>query len=56
MGRPKLTLPFAGRTVLEAVLDAVYRGGVQTVLVVVGPEAAELRSLAEGAGAVRRAG
>ena len=38
MGRPKLTLPLAARTVLEAVLDTVRQGGVETVLVVVGPD------------------
>ncbi len=30
MGRPKLTLPLGGRTVLEHVVTALRRGGVGT--------------------------
>lgn len=51
MGRPKLTLPLAGRTVLEHVILTLREGGVQHVVVVTGPHAPELKPLAEGAGA-----
>jgi molybdenum cofactor cytidylyltransferase len=51
MGRPKLALPLGGRTVLEHVIAALRLGGVQTILVVIGPHVAELRPLAEAAGA-----
>jgi molybdenum cofactor cytidylyltransferase len=51
MGRPKLSLPLRGRTVLECVIAALREGGVQHVLVVVGPHVAELASLAKSAGA-----
>ena len=37
MGCAKLTLPFAGRSVLECLLTALTQGGVDHVLVVVGP-------------------
>src|SRR5207245_3833202 len=51
MGRPKLTLPLGERTVIEHVISAVLEGGVDNVLVIVGPGQADLRSLAEKAGA-----
>jgi molybdenum cofactor cytidylyltransferase len=51
MGRPKLTLPFKGKTVLECVLGAVRRAGIEHILVVVGPHVPELGPLAESAGA-----
>jgi molybdenum cofactor cytidylyltransferase len=51
MGRPKLALPLGGRTVLELVVVALHGGGVQSVLVVVGPHVPELVPLAEAAGA-----
>jgi molybdenum cofactor cytidylyltransferase len=51
MGRPKLTLPFRGRTVLECVLDALRLGGCHETLVVLGSQAAELAPLAREAGA-----
>lgn len=51
MGRPKLLLPLAGRTVLEHVVTALHAGGVDGVLVVVGPERADLTEPAERAGA-----
>lgn len=37
MGTPKLLLPLGDRTVVEIVLSALRRGGVDRVLVVVGP-------------------
>lgn len=51
MGRPKLALPLGDRTVLEHVVSALRRAGVDSVVVVVGPHVPELGSLAEGAGA-----
>ncbi len=51
MGRPKLSLPLGGRTVLEWTVAALREGGVETVLVVVGPHVADLAETAERAGA-----
>jgi CTP:molybdopterin cytidylyltransferase MocA len=51
MGRPKLSLPLAGRTVLDSVLAALRAAGVGHTLVVVGPHVAHLAPLAEAAGA-----
>ncbi len=51
MGRPKLSLPLGGRTVLEHVVAALRRGGVNEVLVVAGPHDPALALLAEAAGA-----
>ncbi len=52
MGRPKLSLPLGGRTVLEHVIAALRGGGVEYVLVVVGPHVPELVPHAEAAGAL----
>jgi molybdenum cofactor cytidylyltransferase len=52
MGRAKLALPLAGRTVLENVIDSLRAGSVQHVLVVLGPHNAELAPRAEAAGAL----
>jgi molybdenum cofactor cytidylyltransferase len=51
MGRPKLSLPFRGRTILEHVVATLHAGGVDRVLVVVGPHVPQLAPLAEKAGA-----
>jgi molybdenum cofactor cytidylyltransferase len=51
MGRPKLTLPLAGKTVLEHVLHALGAADVGPTVVVVGPHVRELAPLAEAAGA-----
>jgi len=51
MGRPKLSLPLGGRTVLERVVSTLSDGGVSLVLVVVGPHVPELADLARAAGA-----
>src|SRR5689334_5436499 len=51
MGRPKLSLPFRGRTVLECLLDALRLGGCDETLVILGPQAAEMESSARNAGA-----
>lgn len=51
MGRPKLSLPLGDRTVLEHVVAALREGGVDVVLVVVGPHVPELEPLAVQSGA-----
>ena len=51
MGRSKLTLPLGGRNVLEWALAGLRQGGVEQVLVVVGPGEAQLVPSAEAAGA-----
>lgn len=51
MGRPKLSLPVAGKLVLELVIDALHAGGVNPVLVVLGPHTADLCGPARDAGA-----
>lgn len=51
MGRPKLALPLGDRTVLERVIAALQTGGVDHVLVVIGPHVPQLTPLAEQAGA-----
>jgi molybdenum cofactor cytidylyltransferase len=51
MGRPKLLLPLAGRTILEHVITAVREAGIDSTLVVVGPHVPDLVLLAETAGA-----
>src|SRR5438270_11455328 len=52
MGRPKLSLPLAGSTVIQMVVAALRSGGADPVLVVVAPHTPELAELAEAAGAV----
>jgi molybdenum cofactor cytidylyltransferase len=51
MGRPKLALPLGERTVLERVIDALRAGGVDHVVVVLGPHVKDLANQAETAGA-----
>jgi molybdenum cofactor cytidylyltransferase len=51
MGRPKLELPYRGRTVLECVLDALRLGGCDEILVVLGTQAAPLEPVALKCGA-----
>jgi len=51
MGRPKLNLPWKGRTVLEHAVAAMTQGGVNAVVVVIGPGNKELQTLAQAAGA-----
>jgi len=43
MGRPKLTLPIAEKTVLERVLDAFRSSKVDEIVVVLGADAAQIR-------------
>jgi molybdenum cofactor cytidylyltransferase len=52
MGRPKLLLPCGGAAVLECVIDAVRAAGVEVVVVVAAPGAAELAERAEHGGAL----
>jgi molybdenum cofactor cytidylyltransferase len=51
MGRPKLSLPLGGTSVLEHVVAALRTGGADHVVVVIGPHVPELVPLAEAAGA-----
>jgi molybdenum cofactor cytidylyltransferase len=51
MGRPKLALPWAGRTILEHVVSALQHAGIETIVVVIGPHVSKLAQLAESAGA-----
>jgi molybdenum cofactor cytidylyltransferase len=51
MGRPKLALPVAGKTVLEQVIAVLFEAGVRPVLVVLGPHVAELSEPARSGGA-----
>lgn len=51
MGRPKLLLPWAGRFILEHVIEALRVSGITRVLVVVGPHVSEVIPLAQAAGA-----
>jgi len=50
MGRPKLLLPFRGRPLIAAVVDALRAGGVDTIVLVIAPEDEELRAWARQAG------
>lgn len=51
MGRPKLSLPLGGRSVLERVVDSLRRAGCE-VLVVLAPHTLELANAAQAAGAL----
>jgi CTP:molybdopterin cytidylyltransferase MocA len=51
MGRPKLSLPLGGGTVLGHLVAALREGGAARVVVVIGPHVLELASLAATAGA-----
>ena len=50
MGRPKLLLPFHGRPLIAAVVDALRAGGAGTIVLVTAPEDGELRAWARQAG------
>jgi len=51
MGSPKLALPLGGLTVLQRVLGTLTSAHVSNILVVLGPQVAFLKPLAEQAGA-----
>jgi molybdenum cofactor cytidylyltransferase len=51
MGRPKLSLPLHGRTVLECVITALRQASIEHIVVVVSPAGPDLAALAERAGA-----
>jgi molybdenum cofactor cytidylyltransferase len=51
MGRPKLALPLAGRTVIELVIAALRSGGCHHIVAVIGPHVPQLEKLAVVAGA-----
>ena len=50
MGRPKLLLPFRGRPLIAAVVDALRAGGADTIVLVIAPEDEELRAWARQTG------
>jgi molybdenum cofactor cytidylyltransferase len=50
MGRPKLLLPFRGRPLIAAVVDALRAGGASTIVLVIAPEGEELRAWARQTG------
>ena len=50
MGRPKLLLPFRGRPLIAAVVDALRDGGVETIVLVTAPEDEDLRAWARQVG------
>ncbi len=49
MGRPKLALPLGRRTVIEHIVSTLLAGGVERVLVVIGPHVRQLQALAANA-------
>lgn len=51
MGRPKVSLPLGGRTVLEHVIAALQEAAIADILVVLGPHVAEMSPLLHRAGA-----
>ena len=51
MGRPKVSLPLGGRIVLEHVIAALQEAGIDDILVVLGPQVAELAPLVQRSGA-----
>jgi molybdenum cofactor cytidylyltransferase len=51
MGRPKLSLLWRGKTILEHAIAAMTQGGVSVVVVVLGPGETKLRMIAKEAGA-----
>jgi molybdenum cofactor cytidylyltransferase len=51
MGQPKLAMPLGGSTVIERIVSTLRAGGVERVLVVVGPHVSEVERFAESAGA-----
>jgi CTP:molybdopterin cytidylyltransferase MocA len=52
MGRPKLAMPWRGRTVLEHVVSTLQQGGADHIVVVLAPDANKLEPLAAKAGAL----
>ena len=50
MGRPKLSLPLGDKTVIEHVVGALRRAGIENVLVVIGPHDPELLPLVQRTG------
>jgi molybdenum cofactor cytidylyltransferase len=50
MGRPKLTLPFAGGTLVGSLVASLRGGGVSTVLLVTAPEDEDLQAWGREAG------
>ena len=51
MGRPKLTLPLGGKTILGHTLESLRHAALEHILVVTGPDSAELAPIVRAAGA-----
>ena len=51
MGRPKVSLPLGGRTVLEHVISALQHAGIDDILVVLGAHVAPMSAMLHRAGA-----
>jgi molybdenum cofactor cytidylyltransferase len=51
MGRPKLALPLGERSILERVVETLRSANITDILIVLGPQVASLKPLAEKAGA-----
>jgi molybdenum cofactor cytidylyltransferase len=51
MGRPKLILPFGGKTILGQTLEALRHSVVEHTVVVTGPDSAQLAPIVRAAGA-----
>lgn len=49
MGRCKLTMPYSDRTVIEHVVATLREGGVERIVVVLGPHNSQIASLVESA-------
>jgi molybdenum cofactor cytidylyltransferase len=47
MGRPKQVLDLGGRPVISACLEGIVGAGIDEIVVVVGPDAGEIRAVAE---------
>jgi molybdenum cofactor cytidylyltransferase len=52
MGRPKLLLPFRGGPIVAGVVNALRRGGVDTIVLVMAPGDEDLRAWSRKAGVV----
>jgi molybdenum cofactor cytidylyltransferase len=50
MGQPKLLLPYRGRPLVSAVVEALRAGGVARIVLVTAPDDGELRAWADSAG------
>jgi molybdenum cofactor cytidylyltransferase len=51
MGRPKISLPLGGRTVLEHVISALQEAGISDILIVLGAHVSQMSAVLHRAGA-----